>query len=291
MGAALPAVMPCPTPTRVVHGAVLTGLCLGLASGAALAQLTALATAPTPTRFEGAVGLTLRHGPAFLGSSDLGYHLTPAGFLRYGRISLTGSGGFTTRTSDDVERGLAAELARRGKFRVSLGLRFDSGRSDSDSPELAGMGDIRKTVRARWSARWDPNPQWRVTAGISSDLLGRGGGVVGDLGATRRWQWGPGESLALGVALTGAGQRYLQNWHGVSADQARTSGLPAFQASSGLRDVQVSAVWRTEFEAWGQPFGAFVGAGHTRLLGPAADSPLTRKRDFGTAAGAVVWRF
>ena len=254
--------------------------------GGALAQ--AESTAP---RFEGAVGLTLRHGPAFLGSSDMGFHLTPAGFLRYGRITLTGSGGFTTRTSEDVERGLAAELARRGTFRLSVGLRLDQGRTASESPELAGMGDIRSTVRARWAARWDPNPQWRLAAGISNDLLGCGGGFVSDLGATRRWQWGQGESLALGATLSAGGARYMQNWHGVTAAQSRDSGLPAFEATSGLRDVQLSAVWRTEFQAGGQPFGASLGVGHTRLLGSAADSPLTLRREFSTASGAVVWRF
>lgn len=270
------------------------GAACRLLAVAALACTWGLACAQpeaAPPRFEGALGLTLRHGPAFLGSSDMGYHLTPAGFLRYGRITLTGSGGFTTRTSDDVERGLAAELAQRGKFRISLGLRFDPGRTGSDSPELAGMGDIRSTLRARWSARWDPNPHWRVTAGISNDLLGRGGGFVSDLGVTHRWRWGQGESLALGATLGAGGPRYMQNWHGVTAAQSSASGLPAFEASSGLRDLQLSAVWRTELQAWGQPFGASLGVGHTRLLGSAADSPLTRKREFSTASGAVVWRF
>lgn len=270
----------------------------GVASAFAVALLFSTAglafaaeSDPPAPRYEGALGLTLRHGPAFLGSADMGYHLTPAGFLRYGRITLTASGGFTTRTSEDVERGLAAELARRGKVRISVGLRFDPGRTASNSPELAGLGDIRSTVRARWSARWDPNPHWRVTAGISNDLLGRGGGFVGELAATRRWQWGQAESFALGAALSAGGPRYMQNWHGVTSAQSRDSGLPAFEASSGLRDLQLSSVWRTEFQVWGQPFGASLGAGHTRLLGSAADSPLTRQREFNTASGAVVWRF
>ena len=267
--------------------AVVAGAWWGcLVLGEALAQPEL--SAP---RFEGAVGLTVRHGPAFLGSSDMGYHLNPAGFLRYGRITLTGSGGFTTRSSDDVESGLAAELARRGQLRFSLGLRLDQGRRAAASPELAGMGDIRSTVRARWSARWEPNPAWRVTAGISNDLLGRGGGFVSDVCASRRWQWGRGESLALGATLSAGGARYMQNWHGVTAAQSRDSGLPVFEAASGLRDLQLTAVWRTEFQAWGQPFGASLGVGHTRLLGSAADSPLTRQREFNTASGAVVWRF
>ena len=247
--------------------------------------------ATTPARFEGAVGLTLRQGPAFSGSSESDYRLTPAGFLRYGRITLNGSGGFTTRDADDVESGLAAELVRRGSLRFRLGLRIDGGRSASDSPELAGTGDIRRTVRARWSARWDPNPQWRLTGGVSADLLGRGGGVLGDLAATRRWSLGDGESLVLNVGLGAAGKRYMQNWYGLSATQSLDAGLPAFEAAAGLRELNVSVGWRTEFQAWGQPFGASLGAGYTRLLGSAADSPLTRRPGYATASGAVVWRF
>lgn len=266
--------------------AVGWGLWLFLGCGGALAE-----SGPVGPRFEGAVGLTVRHGAAFLGSSDMGYRLIPAGFLRYGRITLTGSGGFTTRTSEEVERGLAAELARRGKLRLSVGLRYDQGRAASDSAELAGMGDIRGTVRARWSARWDPNPRWRVTAGLSTDLLGRGGGFSGDLGATRSWSLGHGESVVVGATLGAGSLRYMQNWHGVTASQALASGLPAFEAEAGLRDLNVSVGWRTEFRAWGQPFGASVGAGYTRMLGSAADSPLTRRTGYATASGAVVWRF
>lgn len=265
-------------------GWTLAMLCAGC--GQTMAQVES-----PSTRFEGAAGLSLRHGPAFPGSSDLGLKLTPAGFLRVGRITLTGSGGFTTRAAEDVERGLAAELARRGKLRISLGLRFDPGRSESDSAELSGMGDIRSTLRARWSARWDPNADWRLVAGISADLLGKGAGVLGDVGVSRRWSWGQGESVALGLALSGADQRYLQNWHGVTAAQSASARLAAFEPSAGLRDLQVTAVWRTEFQASGQGFGAFVGAGHTRLLGSAAESPLTRRRAYSTASGAVVWRF
>jgi outer membrane scaffolding protein for murein synthesis (MipA/OmpV family) len=172
-----------------------------------------------------------------------------------------------------------------------VGLRYDQGRTASDSAELAGMGNIRGTLRARWSARWDPNPEWRVTAGLSNDLLGRGGGFAGDLGATRSWQLGHGESVVVGATLSAGGLRYMQNWHGVTAAQSLDSGLPAFEASAGLRDLHVSVGWRTEFQAWGQPFGASLGAGYTRMLGSAADSPLTRRPGYATASGAVVWRF
>jgi outer membrane protein len=83
----------------------------------------------------------------------------------------------------------------------------------------------------------------------------------------------------------------MQNWHGVTAAQSIDSGLPAFDAAAGLRDLSVSVGWRTEFRAWGQPFGATLGAGYTRLLGSAADSPLTRRTGYATASAAVVWRF
>jgi MltA-interacting protein MipA len=122
--------------------------------------------APAADKFEGVLGLVLHYGPAFSGSSDFKLKPELAGFLRYGRFTVTGAGGFTTRRQDDLERGLDTELVRRDDLRVNLSLRCDRGRSEAVGGQLAGMGDIRPTVRAR-------DPQWAAFAGASaSHLLG-----------------------------------------------------------------------------------------------------------------------
>ncbi len=246
------------------------------------------ATPKAKSDIEGAIGLLVHHNPAFPGSSDYQTRAQPAGFLRWGRFTVTGAGGFTTKRDDEVERGLGAQLVRREGLRVSLGLRYDNGRSESDSVQLAGMGEIKRTVRARLSTRWDIDPDWRASAGLSVDALNRGGGYVVDASLAREWRLPRQTTWTMGVGVSGAGDKYMQNWHGVTAEQAARSGYPEFRAREGLRDVRLTGVLRSEFA---HRWAGFVGFGVVRALGSAADSPLTRQLTSWQANGAVVWRF
>lgn len=264
------------------------GLALALwgAAGAAWALPEWL---PPESGAEGAVGLVVRHSTAYLGSARWRTRLSPGGFLRWGPFTVTGAGGFTTRRNQDVERGLGAELMRRDGMRLQLNLRYDGGRSEADSPELAGLGDIDATVRARLVLRWEPQPGWTLGAAASTDLLGRAGGSTWDATISRRWDLTEqGHSVALGLALSGADGQAMRAWHGVSAEQAVRSGYPIFDARAGLRVIQASGTYRHEF---GPAWGAFVEAGVSRLLGDAARSPLTRRASAPTVAAGLAWRF
>lgn len=264
------------------------GLALALwgAAGAASALPEWL---PPESGTEGAVGLVVRHTTAYLGSARWQTRLTPGGFLRWGPLTVTGAGGFTTRRNQDVERGLGAELMRRDGVRVQLSLRYDGGRSEADSPELAGLGNVDATVRARLLLRWEPQPGWTVGAAASTDLLGRAGGSTWDATISRRWELTEeGHSVALGLAVSGADRPAMQAWHGVSAEQSARSGFPVFEARAGLRLIQASAIYRHEF---GRAWGAFVEAGVSRLLADAARSPLTRQVGAPNVAAGLAWRF
>ena len=245
-------------------------------------------TAVPRSELEGAIGLLLHYNPAYPGASDYKLHVNPAGFLRWGRFTISGAGGFTTRRSDEVERGLGIELVQRTQVQVKLGLRFDNGRSESASPRLAGLGDIRKTVRARLSARWDIDEHWQANAGVSTDVLNRVGGYVVDLSLARQWRLSHASQLTVSAGLSGAGDRYMQAWHGVTPEQSAASGLPVYRAAEGLRDMNLSAVWRKELSP---RWAGYLGLAGSRLLGPALDSPLTLKTSAWLASGALVWRF
>lgn len=243
---------------------------------------------PPQSKFEGAIGLILGYEPEFSGGSTFKVKPNLAGFIRYGRFTITGAGGFTTRRQDDVERGLDAELVRRGKLRVHLSLRFDPGRKESDSDDLAGMGDIKATVRARLGVRWQPVPNWQLSTSLSSDILGREGGYTTSFGVSRNFPLSATQRLILGASLNAAGDRYLQTWYGVTAAQSASSGYPVYTPRSGIRDVGVGLTWRDEISP---DWAAFVGTSASRLLGPAADSPLvTRPGAWGVSAG-IARRF
>jgi outer membrane scaffolding protein for murein synthesis (MipA/OmpV family) len=266
---------------------VLSGLFAALLVPAASA---AEPTAPSTSRpeVEGAIGLLVQVAPEYSGASRMSTSLTPAGFIRWGRFTLTGAGGFTTRRQDDVERGLGAELVRREGLRVKLGLRLDNGRPEGDSTRLSGLGDVKRTVRARLSAQWEVAPHWRLGAGLSLDTLNQGGGYVVDASGSREWVLGPGSTLTAAAGVSAAGDRYLQTWHGVTVEQSLRSGLPVFRPAEGLLGATASLTYRTEL---GPHWAGFATVGVQRLLGDAARSPLTERPSNTRAAAGLVWRF
>lgn len=227
-------------------------------------------------------------GPEYSGAERNSISITPAGFIRYGRITISGAGGFTTRRSDDVERGVAASLVERRNLRVNLALRFDNGRSESNSDDLAGMGDISSTVRARLLVRWMPDDLWTLAASSSVDLLGKHGGYWVDVGVNRQWRLTPSTKFGLGAVLTYAGDQYLQTWYGVTPEQSARTGYPVYTPAEGPRDVAVNATLRTEFN---HQWAGFVSAGASRLLGGTLDSPLVKRPNAWTVGGGLVWRF
>lgn len=246
------------------------------------------AAPPRASKFEGAVGLILAYEPAFSGSSDFKIRPHLAGFVRYGRITISGAGGFTTKRADDVERGLDAELIRRSNVRVNLALRFDGGRSETDSADLTGMGDVRATVRARLGVRWEPAPLWSLSASSGSDVLARNGGSTFELGVSRTFPLDAGQRIILGASASAANARYLQTWYGVTPAQSAASGYAVYQPQSGLRDARLGATWRVEINP---QWAGFAGAGASHLLGPAADSPLVKQRNGWGVTGGIVRRF
>jgi outer membrane scaffolding protein for murein synthesis (MipA/OmpV family) len=272
---------------------------LGLA-GALLVALAARAedepAAPPPpppapaaeTHWEGAIGLTTGYRPEFSGSSKWVVKLTPALFLRYGRFTITNASGFVTRRDDDVMRGLGLDMLRNDRMRVNLALRYDGGRAETTSDALKGLGDIKPTLRARLSASWRLDGPWRLGASWSADIFGRGGGNFGDVSLGWEHRFAPATVVTLGTSLSAAGDRYMQTYYGISEEQAARTAYPRYEAGAGLRDMGLFANMRHDI---GHEWTVLAGASTTRLLGPAASSPLTtRKTGWGLNAGAA-WRF
>lgn len=258
------------------------------------AEPTTVPQDPPPTQrskpaFEAAIGLVLSYGPAFAGASDTALKPSFAGFIRYGRFTLTGPGGFTTRRNDEVQRGLAADVFQTDHVRVNVSLRMDGGRRASSSPQLAGLGDIDPTLRMRLGARWTPSPGWVVAAGTNVDLLGRVGGAVMDAGVSHAWPLSATSSLSVGAGLTAGSRRTMQAWHGVTQEQAAASGYASYAPGAGLRDANVAWTWRKE---WPDAHWAmFATASASRLLGPAAASPLALQRNGWRLASGLARRF
>ena len=262
-------------------------LCLLAASAQAADPETPLAAADE-SAWEGAIGATLSHRPEYSGATSQVTKLTPALFLRYGRFTITNASGFVTRRADDVVRGLGLDLVRSERVRLGVSLRFDAGRSESRSAALRGLGDVKPTVRVRANAGVKLDGPWRMGASWSVDAFGRGGGNVGDIGGAWEQSVAPDTTLTLGTSLSLAGDRYMQTYFGINQAQASRTGYPVYTPSAGLRDLSLFANVRHDL---GADWILLGGASVTRLLGPAAASPLTTNRsNWGLNAG-IARRF
>ena len=195
---------------------------------ASLLALPVLAQEPRPD-WEGAIGPNLSYAPAYAGAQDHRTKLVPGFFLRWGRVTLTNSSGFVTRRSDDVVRGLGLNLSPSDRIRVNLALRFDAGRSASDSPALAGLGNVRSTVRVRLSGSWLLGDGWRLGSGLSVDAAGRGGGGFADLSIVREQRLSSATTWSWGSSVAVASSGYMRSYFRRQPRAGRAHRLPALR--------------------------------------------------------------
>jgi outer membrane scaffolding protein for murein synthesis (MipA/OmpV family) len=259
-----------------------------LCAWASAADVVPPAAPPKPASWEGAIGLISSYRPEYQGAEKNRLKVNPALFLRYGRLTITNASGFVTRRADDVERGLALDVVQGDHVRMNLALRFDAGRREATSTALAGVGDIKPTVRARLNISSKLAGPWRLGASWNVDALGRGGGNGGDVNAGWEQRISAASVVGVGASLSLAGDRYMQTYYGISAAQAARTGQPVYTPPAGLRDMSMTINLRTNF---GPEWTLLAGAGASRLLGPAAASPLTHKRDGWGANVGMAWRF
>ena len=287
--------MPVPTlPPRPVwrpHHAFCAGLLAAGPWAAALAQSTEETEVEraAPRAWDAAIGFVVNHGPRYPGSAQRDTSLTPGLAVRWGRFSLASRSAFSVRGAEAASGGgLRVELAQGERLRSSLGLRLDSGRRESESEELRGLGDVRRTLRLRLSLTYRLDEGWRLRSVTTTDALGRGGGTQGEFQLGRDLPLTP----ALGVTGTlsrgWADRRHLQSYFGITPEQAARSGYPVTPMSAGLRDVTLGAGWRY---ALAPRWALFGGASATRLIDEAASSPLVRERSGWNVNAGLVHRF
>lgn len=237
---------------------------------------------------DGAITLQAMRGPDYIGARTYGNGIRPGIYVRWGRLSVSSGGSWAAVRQDEEVRGLGIELRRTERLRVSLGLRFDSGRDESSAPALAGMGDVKRTVRARIGATWRFKPDWMLVAAWTIDAFGRGGGNLGEAKLQHDWQLTPRVKLTSGMTVALAGDRYLQTYYGVTPEQSARTGYAVYSPRMSLRDATVFSTLQADL---GDDWVGQFGLGLTRVLGDAAHSPLTQRTTAWSANTGIGWRF
>jgi len=242
-----------------------------------------------PRSWDAAAGFVVSHGPRYPGSASKAGSLTPGLAVRWGRVSMASRSAFSVRGAEGGGGGgLRVELARGERLRAGLGLRLDGGRSESDSEELRGLGDVRRTLRLRLSVSYRLDDGWRLRSSTTVDALRRGGGTLGELQVSRDLALSPALGVQGSLSLGWADRRHLQSYFGITPEQAARSGYAVTPMSAGLRDITLSAGWR---HALGRQWAVFGSASTSRLIDEAAASPLVRERDSWSMGLGLVYRF
>jgi len=240
-----------------------------LASGVALLVLSALAAGPahgeigTPD-LTGRIGGFAFFAPEFEGAKDY----APAG---YPLIEFT----FREQFFLDVRRGVGMDVLRAGRLSAAVALGYHFGRDAGDSDALTGLPDINGGLQIQGFATFKLLPTTDLDLTLRRGLTGGDDGFLAEIGASHATRIAPGWITRYGLSATYADGQYMEKYFTVTTPQAATSGLSAFSAGPGFKDIEASAtlIW-----SFADNWAAIGRVSAKRLLGDAADSSIVSEK-------------
>lgn len=175
---------------------------------------------------------------------------------------------------------MGVNLVRDSSWRVGVGVAPGFGRAprESDHPDLAGMGDIDRATRATLSGAYAWRRWLSASLRAATDIEGKNQGTLVLFDVTARWPVAERVFMTAGPGVTWADEDYTDTFF----------GTPAYEAGSGWNAVRfgVGAGYRIDAR-WS--LGSRVSI--SRIVGDAADSPITRDRTPYGAALFASYRF
>ncbi|GGF83450.1 hypothetical protein GCM10007301_49400 [Azorhizobium oxalatiphilum] len=261
---------------------------LGLGAQGALAADFAYKASPQPAMtgttedWYLTIGASAKVVPDYPGSDDYGF--APGFIFRISKAS-----GLNVFRSVDDNPSIA--LFDTGRFRIGAVGRLDWGRDEDDSDRLRGLGDVDMSVELGGFAEWYAM-DWLRLRGELRYGFGGFSGLMGDLAADvivpyESWRF------AVGPRLKFASSGYMQEYFGVTPWQSFSATyllnpLPIYNAGGGVQSWGATAQLTKNF---GNGYEAGVFASYNRLVGDAADSPLTDSANQFTAGMSLSYTF
>ena len=171
-----------------------------------------------------------------------------------------------------LQRGIGAVIRHKG-LTAGASIAYQPGRDQDDSRALKGMGNVNPGMVGTLFG------SFKIIKPLSLGLSLRQGLINTDSLLARGF-------VALGfflhdrlssqsqLSLSYASENHMQDYFGVTADQARRSGRDPFDAEASLRDASVSTGLRWKMTPM---WDVLVNGRYSRLMGDAAKSPLIKK--------------
>jgi outer membrane scaffolding protein for murein synthesis (MipA/OmpV family) len=161
-------------------------------------------------------------------------------------------------------------LLKSGGLGIGPALNLEGSRTAKDIG--APLDKVNMTVEAGAFVQYEFSPQFRVR---TEGRRGIGGhdGWIGTIGADYIAREGDQYLFSIGPRVTWSDGRYHRAYFGITPDEARRSGLPAYSPSSGVQAVGATAGFLTQFS---KQWGLYSYAKYDRLVGDAGRSPVVR---------------
>ena len=235
---------------------------------------------PTVPTWQVELGLGTQFAPAAAGLKRYTVQGGPAIDIRYKDIAFLSTG-----------EGLGANLFSFRHISIGGAITYDMGRSPHvDGRDLNGLGTIHPAPELKLFATTVLSKSFPLTIRVDvRKQLGASFGYIGDVGAYMPMP-GSSEKFAwfFGPSVTFTDGRYMNTYFGISHNQAASTRYPYYKAHGGFKSagVGVSANYFVT-----PHIILNLDAAYDRLLGSAADSPITQTKDEESVSLAVIYKF
>ncbi|MBS4047697.1 MAG: MipA/OmpV family protein [Alphaproteobacteria bacterium] len=254
-------------PTISTRAAVTLAAALLILPFAAAAQQPP-EKAPEKKDWDIRIGAGALYQPEYEGSDD--YEVSPLPLLMINYRDLVFLRGTTLGANVFTWQGPRPS----DKLQVGPLVRYQFGRDEDDSDDLRGMGDIDAAVELGGFLTYGIGP-WTAGVTLFQDVSDSHDGFTAKFAAGHRHSFTPKLRLRSEVSTTWADENYTQTYFGVTAAQSARSGMRAYTAESGIKDIGLTLDLDYSLTEHWIVSGRL---GYKRLLGDAADSPLVEDR-------------
>ncbi|MEJ0003813.1 MAG: MipA/OmpV family protein [Pararobbsia sp.] len=235
---------------------------------------------PTESDWQVRVGTGAAFQPRYPGSDQYHTLVGPSFDIRYRDLAFFSTG-----------EGLGVNVIQGTNWRASIAAVYDLGRRGHDDPaRLNGLGNINPAPEMKLAAEYVMSKEFPLVVRMTlTRSFGGSDGWIADLGgympmpaSSEHFFWFAGPSVSF------ADSNYMNSWFGVNGQQAAGSQYPRFNAHAGLASAGfgITMIWFVSKHWFVTADGALK-----RLLGSAAQSPITESKTNGVTDVSINYQF
>lgn len=167
-------------------------------------------------------------------------------------------------------------LFKSTRYKAGPLLKIGSGREENDSDDLIGLGNTGRSIELGVFVAMNITDKLRARLRIQHDISNSGHSgtkLIGDL----RYLFISEKHLVITGTLNAvaASNKYMDTFFSITNSQYLASGLPVFDAGSGLKSISAGLAGNYSIS---RHWAMVANAGYGRLFGDAKSSPLVRLR-------------